>query len=41
MVVASGKGRALAERLSSSELDRSEEDLGAGLGWQMGRGLGL
>lgn len=32
MVVASGKGRALAKRLRSPEQDRSEEGLGAGLG---------
>lgn len=30
----------MAKRLRSSELDRSEEGLGAGLGWKMGRGLG-
>lgn len=41
MVVASRKGRALAKQLRSSYLDRSEDSLGAGLGWQMGWGLGL
>lgn len=30
-----------AKRLRRFELDRSEEGLGAGLGWPMGRGLGL